>query len=49
MVLDGNIQVEIEALWDSYNVATDEEKAYILQEIERLYASVRDERVLEPA
>ena len=50
MVLDGNIQVEIEALYDAYNLTSDElEREYILSEVERLYASVRDERVLEPA
>lgn len=52
MVLDGNIQVEVEALWDAYNLASETEQVYIMLEIERLYNSAREggtvkDRVLE--
>lgn len=41
-MLYGNIQIEIEALWDAYANSTPQEQAYILAEIERLYAILRD-------
>lgn len=54
MTANGNIQIEAEALYDAYNLTSDElERAFILAEIERLYASTRKgevkgrERVLE--
>jgi len=41
MTIDGNMQIEAEALYDAYNLTSDElEQAYILQKIEDLYASI---------
>jgi len=53
MTIDGNIQIEAEALYDAYNLTSDElERTFIMQKIEALYASARNgskvrERTLE--
>ena len=38
----GNISLEIEALWDAYNVSNEQEKSLILIELERLYNLMRE-------